>query len=277
MTGSLLKGLDVAKKLMDGLKAGVAEESARRGKPLSLALIQVGDASDSVLYAKAIRRIMESVGIQLNHAVFSPADGEAKITSEIKRLASGATGVMVLTPVPAPLVHQKLNAAIPPNKDVEGARGFNPIRGQGYEIHPPTALAILELVLASGITIEGKDAVIIGRSRTVGQPAAQLIMERNATVTVCHSKTRNLEFHVRQAEILIVAAGKAGLVPGEWIKPGAVVVDAGENVVNGKVTGDVDFETAKERAAFITPVPSGVGPLTTYMLVKNVINLSKNE
>lgn len=142
-------------------------------------------------------------------------------------------------------------------------------------VYPPTAMAVLEMILASGVKVEGAEAVVVGRSGIVGRPAAELLLQRHATVTICHTRTQDLAYHIGRADIVVAAAGKANLIRGEWIKPGAVVADAGENVIDGKLAGDVEFEAAKERAGFITPVPAGVGPVTSLMLVRNLLSLSR--
>ena len=268
MPAQLLKGSEVAKTISLKLRQEVTTETARLGRAPELALVQIGAFEDAIMYAKAIRKVMTDVGIRLMHAVLEHGQPEDRVSAEIRRIAGlrDVTGMMILSPGPQHLEHATLIALVPVDRDVEGAKVSLGESG----VYPPTALSIVELAAAAG-PIEGKHAVVVGRSRIVGLPAAKLLLDRNATVTICHSKTPDLEAHVRRADIVVAAVGKAGLVRGTWIKPGAVVVDAGEP------QGDVEFLEAQENAAFITPVPGGVGPLTTYMLVKNLLSLSKQR
>ena len=271
MPALLLKGAEVGKRLLEHLKEDVEAEKKRRGAAPLLLLIQIGSNAAADNYSKSIHRVVSETGAAVRDCKI-PAEADQKTASrDIHKAASApdVTGALLLSPVPSALNPTRLAAAIPPERDVEGAE-----RNVSLAVFPPTALSILELVLASGVPLEGAEAVVIGRSRRVGRPVAELLLGRNATVTICHSKTRDLAFHVRRADIVVAAAGKPGLVKGEWIKAGAVVIDAGENVVGGKLVGDVEFDRAAERAGFITPVPSGVGPLTTVMLVRNLIELS---
>jgi methylenetetrahydrofolate dehydrogenase (NADP+)/methenyltetrahydrofolate cyclohydrolase len=274
VTAVLLKGAEVGKRLAGRLKDGLDAEKRRLGRAPVLLLIQIGSASDAEAYARSIRRIAAEVGADVRDLKLDAAAGESALRQKIREAASlpDVAGALLLSPVPAPLNHAYLNGAIPTDRDVEGADPLKTV-----PVDPPTALSCLELVLASGVPVEGAEAAVIGRSPRVGRPVAALLTGRNATVTVCHSKTRDLAAHVRRADIVVAAAGRPGLVKGEWIKPGAVVVDAGENFVGGKLTGDVEFDKASQRAGFITPVPGGVGPLTTYMLFLNLIALSKGR
>lgn len=267
----LLKGAEVGKRLLDRLKEEMHSEKRRLGKAPVLLLIQIGAAPDAEFYAKSIRRIFSEVGAEVQDLrVGAGEQGEAYRKVAEASQTPHVTGALLLSPVPPPFDHARLSRAIPSNRDVEGAE-----RGANRSVFPPTALSCLELIRASGVTIEGKKAVVIGRSPRVGRPVADLLLDQNATVTICHSKTRDLAEEIRRADILVAAVGRPGLVKGEWIKAGAVVVDAGENVVGGKLVGDVEFDRAIERAGYITPVPSGVGPLTTYMLARNLIELSR--
>lgn len=277
MTAVLLKGTEVAKKIGPLLRTELTDEARNLQIKPSLALIQIGMAQDAALYAKAIRRVMTELDIQTVDKNFGEKESEETIVSEIQRLGKtdGITGVLILSPVPPHLDYVRLTRLVPAAKDVEGAGDLTMSNLKG--IYPPTALAVLELIQASEIPIEGKDAVVIGRSRIVGQPVAKLLLQRNATVTICHSRTANLQGHVERADILVACAGKPALVDGSWVKRGSVVIDAAENVVGGKITGDVEFEKAKDRAAFITPVPAGVGPLTTYMLGRNLLSLLRSQ
>ncbi len=181
-------------------------------------------------------------------------------------------------PLPAQIDEQTVIAAIPPEKDVDG---FTPVNlgrmliGQPCFV-PCTPAGCLEMIASTGVSLEGKHAVVVGRSNIVGKPAAVLLLQRNATVTVCHSRTKDLADHCRRADVLIAAVGKAGFITGDMVKPGAVVIDVGINRgADGKLCGDVDFAAASEKASFITPVPGGVGLMTRAMLMENTLRAAK--
>jgi 5,10-methylene-tetrahydrofolate dehydrogenase/methenyl tetrahydrofolate cyclohydrolase len=277
MTAKLLKGSEIANGLIDKLKSQRDEAAKRLGHAPVLGLVQIGAFKDAELYAQSIGRVMTKLGVDTQPVKIAESCTLESAQQQIRALASNKkiTGVLLLSPVPPQLPYASLIQALPANKDVEAARGIGQ-KGKG-NIFPPTALALMELILATGEPLEGKEAVVVGRSEIVGQPIAKLLLNHHATVTICHSRTKNLNQHVGRAEIVVAAVGKAGLIKGDWIKPGAIVADAGENFVNGKVTGDVEFESASQRASFITPVPSGVGPLTTYMLAKNLFVLASSS
>ncbi|MCG3176074.1 MAG: Bifunctional protein FolD protein [Candidatus Omnitrophica bacterium] len=270
----LLNGREVAERHARELErtlAGLAETGVR----LCLATLQVGRAEDTELYARSIERLLKRLQID-RIASISPLDvGEDELAEKIELFNSDptVTGILLFAPLPARLNTPRILNAIDPLKDVEGRRLF--CASGASKVLSPTALAVGELIAETGRSIAGLEAVVIGHSDVVGKPAAILLMDKFATVTVCHVKTRDLEAHVRRADIVVAAAGKAGLVKGEWIRPGAIVVDVGENVVAGKLVGDVEFEEAARRAAFISPVPGGVGPLTNLMLVHNLLSLQR--
>jgi methylenetetrahydrofolate dehydrogenase (NADP+)/methenyltetrahydrofolate cyclohydrolase len=273
MSAILLDGRELAKQLREQYRAKVTEASAASGKPVTLETLRVGDAEDARLYEEAIGRLMEKVGIRHLKTLLPAAAAAGDVRAAIHASASNAavTGTLVLSPMPKHLPYQALVAELPPHRDAEGTR-YGSAGAAG--VFPPTASACFELVRAAGLPIAGKHAVVIGRSRIVGRPAAELLLEADATVTLCHSKTQDLQSHVASADIIVAAVGRAALIRGAWIKPGAVVVDAGENVVDGHPSGDVEFAAAQSRAGFITPVPGGVGPVTSLMLVRNLIALS---
>lgn len=272
MPAVLLKGAEAAKKIAENLRAAAAF-CEKRGRRPTLAVIRIGADAAAALYAKAIRRVMTELGCEVKALELAGDLSEKAALAEISKVSRSeeVTGAILLAPFPLHLDRARLEAALPPEKDVEGAR---PLSGAWPRIYPPTALAIAELAEAAGVPIRGRHAVVVGRSRIVGLPAAQLLLERDATVTICHSKTPDLAEHVRRADILVAAAGKPGLIRGDWIKPGAVVIDAGENDAGGRVVGDVDFDSASRTAGFITPVPGGVGPLTVYMLGRNLLSIA---
>jgi methylenetetrahydrofolate dehydrogenase (NADP+)/methenyltetrahydrofolate cyclohydrolase len=190
-------------------------------------------------------------------------------------------GIFVHQPLPPQLDAQHISALIDPRKDVEGIHPQNSARRffAKARIGSCTALAVMELIdealYRSGGTLEGKEAVVVGHSEIVGRPVSMLLLDRLATTTTCHVATNDLKSHVSRADVLVVAVGKPHLIKGDWIKPGAIVIDVGINVVGGKVVGDVEFEAAKAKAGYITPVPGGVGPVTVMMVMKNTIEAFK--
>jgi methylenetetrahydrofolate dehydrogenase (NADP+)/methenyltetrahydrofolate cyclohydrolase len=189
-------------------------------------------------------------------------------------------GIFVHQPMPPQLDPQRISAIIDPRKDVEGIHPQNSARRffAKARIGSCTALAVMELIESTGQDLTGKEAVVIGHSEIVGRPVSMLLLDKLATTTVCHvgtDKAGHLEEHVRRAEVLVVAVGRPQLIKGDWIKPGAIVIDVGINVVNGRVVGDVEFNAACQRAGWITPVPGGVGPVTVMMVMKNTVEAFK--
>lgn len=272
MTAQLLDGRELAKSLREKYRQDVEAASAALGRPVTLRTLRIGDAEDAKLYEDAIGRLMEKVGVRHERDRYASTATSAHVHEALRAGVSdpAITGILVLSPTPGHLPHADLVAALPHHKDAEGTR----FEATSLRTFPPTALACFELVRAAALPIAGKHAVVVGRSRIVGRPAFELLSQADATVTLCHSKTADLRAHIASADIVVAAVGRAGLIKGAWIKPGAVVVDAGENVVNGAPCGDVEFEAARERAGFITPVPGGVGPVTSLMLVRNLLTLA---
>ncbi len=270
----ILDGREIAKKWLDALLSEI--ESLDIAGKLCLASVRVGESKEAALYSKAIETLLKKIGVAYEACVFPEKISERELIYEIEKLNHNAhlTGILIFSPLPGHLKEEKILDAVFASKDVEGRR-FLP--GLTDRAVAPTAQAAVALVEEAGVLLDGKEAVVIGRSLVVGKPAALLLLEKNATVTICHSRTKDLKSHVQRADILIASAGKPHLVRGEWIKPGAIVVDVGVNVVDGKVIGDVEYEAAKERAGFITPATGGVGPLTNVMLVKNLLTLWKSS
>ncbi|MBI3251779.1 MAG: bifunctional 5,10-methylenetetrahydrofolate dehydrogenase/5,10-methenyltetrahydrofolate cyclohydrolase [Candidatus Omnitrophica bacterium] len=247
-------------------------EILRLREPLTLATVRVGESQDAVLYAKALHRLLNELSIKHADRVYPRTIPEKALIREIQKLNrnSRVTGILVYSPLPAPIRPAVILNSIDILKDVEGRRVIN---GGTSRIVSPTANAVLRLIEAAARSVEGRDAVIVGHSDLVGKQAAILLLDRHATVTICHAKTKDVKARVEKADIVVAAAGRPHLIKGRWIKKGAVVIDVGENIVGGKLVGDVEFETAKARASFISPVPGGVGPLTNIMLIKNLIRL----
>jgi len=274
----LLEGKPLADKIKEDIKQQV---NALKKKPV-LASIQVGDNAGAESYAKSQKKTAEGLGIEYQFHKLSQDITEAAIIEFIQKLNSDKSinGIIIQMPLPAQIDYKKISQFILSDKDVEGMHPANigKIVFGKAKILPCTPAAVMELLNSIGVNLYGKEIVIVGHSEIVGKPLSLLLLDKFATVTVCHigtSKAGKLEEHVRGAEVLIVAVGKAGLIKGEWVKEGAIVIDVGINRVADKIVGDVEFEGAEKRAAYITPVPGGVGPLTVAMLMRNVVEAAK--
>src|SRR5690554_1665303 len=275
----ILDGKALAARIREGLKKEVAKLAAE-GRPPGLAVILVGEDPASQVYVRNKQRACAELGIRSwKHNL--PPDTPKK---DLVQLVKGTTadrkvhGILAQLPLPAHLQPAAVWAAMDPAKDVDG---FHPVNlgllAAGRPgIIPCTPAGVMELVRESGVEVAGKECVIVGRSNIVGKPLAFLFLHEHGTVTICHSRTRNLAEVCRRADILVVAAGRAGLVHGGMIKPGAVVIDVGINrTAEGRLTGDVDFASAVQQAGAITPVPGGVGPMTIAMLMKNTVTAAR--
>ena len=273
----LLEGKLIADQIKNNLKSKVLSSSKR----LKLLSIQVGVNPASDVYIRSQKKNAELLGIEYDAHTLDKETSEEKLVEYIQKLNNDASvsGIIIQMPLPLHMDYKKISQYINPQKDVEGMHPVNMgkiVFGKA-KILPCTAAAVMELLNSIGMNYSGKEVVIVGHSEIVGKPLALTLLDKLATVTVCHigtSKAGKLEEHVRRADILIVAVGKAGLVKGDWVKEGAVVIDVGINRVAGKIVGDVEFETAQNRAAWITPVPGGVGPLTVTMLMRNLVESS---
>ncbi len=274
----LLEGKPVAEKIKEQIKQDV---QSLKNKPV-LASVQVGDNAGAEAYAKSQNKIALSLGIEYQFHKLPENITEKSLIEFMQKLNTDkfVNGIIVQMPLPQQIDYKRISQYISPDKDVEGMHPSNIgqiIFGKAQLI-PCTPQAVMELLAQTGVDLYGKETVIVGHSEIVGKPLALLLLDKFATVTVCHigtSKAGKLEEHVNKAEILIVAVGKVGLIKGEWIKEGAVVVDVGINRVNDKIVGDVEFEAAEKRASWITPVPGGVGPLTVTMLMRNLVTAAK--
>jgi methylenetetrahydrofolate dehydrogenase (NADP+)/methenyltetrahydrofolate cyclohydrolase len=277
----LLEGGPIAEEI----RAAVAEDVARfrttQGRPPALRVVIVGKDAPSTVYLERILRGCAKVGIDADFVELAGEATESRVTDAVRTLneASDVDGVIVQMPLPPTIRLRAVIDAIDPAKDIDGIHPLNAgLLRLGYDgFLPATAHAAVEILRRSGIEIAGKDAVVIGRSAVVGMPAAFLLLKEDATVTVCHSRTVDLPGKVARADIVVVAAGRPGLVTGAMLKPGAVVVDVGINVVDGRLVGDVDFATAVEVASAITPVPGGVGPLTNAILLTHLIRAAERQ
>lgn len=276
MSARILDGRSIAQEIRREVRLEVAELTKRTGSVPCLATVLVGNDPASTTYVRNKVRACEEVGI-VSVQIDLPADlSQEALLHEIARLNRDPSvhAVLVQLPLPSHISERRVLEAVLQDKDVDG---FHPSNLGGLLAGSPlfvasTPLGILELLTRSNVTIEGKHAVIVGWSVVVGKPTAFLLLQQQATVTICHIKTRDLGFHTRQADILVVAAGKPDLVTGSMVKEGAVVIDVGVNrLADGRIVGDVSFSEVAKKVSLITPVPGGVGPMTVAMLLKNTV------
>jgi methylenetetrahydrofolate dehydrogenase (NADP+)/methenyltetrahydrofolate cyclohydrolase len=280
----LLEGAPIADEIRAGVARDVAAFTAEQGHPPTLEVIACGRAAPSMVYLDRILKACASVGIE-SRLIHVPGDDVVTQTRELGEAVRAAsadrevTGIIVQMPLPAGIPIRTVIDAIDPAKDIDGIHPLNAgLLRLGFEgFIPATAHAALEMLQHSGTPIVGAEAVVIGRSPVVGMPVAFMLAKIGATVTVCHTKTRDLAAHTRRADIVVVAAGSPGLVTGAMLKPGAVVIDVGINVVDGHLVGDVDFASAREVASAITPVPGGVGPLTNALLLAHLVRAAQRQ
>jgi methylenetetrahydrofolate dehydrogenase (NADP+)/methenyltetrahydrofolate cyclohydrolase len=275
MTAKILDGNALGQKLRAGFRQR-AEELARQGARPGLAVILVGDDPASQIYVRNKVNACAQAGFHSEKHVY-PADIEAQaVLARIADLNADAKihGVLVQLPLPRRFDAAAILEAIAAEKDVDGFRAENVgalMQGRPRFV-PCTPYGVMKFFEEADIPLRGQEAVVVGRSNIVGKPMAMLLMHAGATVTVCHSQTRDLKAHCRRADVLVAAVGQARMITGDMIKPGAAVIDVGMNrLPDGKLCGDVDFASAKEVAAFITPVPGGVGPMTITMLLANTL------
>ncbi len=274
----ILDGRLLATQVKDGIQRDVAMMRSQTNQTIHILNVLVGDDSNALKYAKAQQRAAEDVGIAYDLKTF-PADiSQDKLQTFIMGLHDdpSVNGIMVHRPLPAHINEQDVFNCIDCLKDIEGmnARNIGDVVLGTAALIPCTAAAVMEHLRAAGLTLRGKDIVVVGASKNVGRPLALLLLQEFATVTVCHIGTAEagrLRHHVQQADIVIVAVGKPGLITGDMIRDGAVVIDVGMNSVDGRVKGDVDFDSVSAKASMITPVPGGVGPVTVMMLMRNAV------
>ena len=278
----------MAAKILDGkvLSAEIKEKVARRvaamkeqGVIPGLAVILVGNDPASEIYVRNKGKGCEDTGMLSRTIRMDENTTQEALEEEIEKLNRDPAihGILVQLPLPDHLDEQAALARILPEKDVDGFHLVNAghLMTGTEGVVPCTPKGALYMIRSAGIDLSGKEAVVIGRSNIVGKPMAMLLLQQNCTVTLCHSRTRDLAEHTRRADILVVAVGKAGFVTADMVKPGAVVIDVGINRVNGKVCGDVDYEGVKEIAGWITPVPGGVGRMTIAMLLANTADAAE--
>ena len=274
----IMDGKALAKKIKDDVKMRIAQTGANPG----LAVIIVGDNAASRVYVNAKKKDCTECGIRSEEFALAADVGEQALLSLVDKLNNrdDINGILVQLPLPKGYSEQKVIQAIHPNKDVDAFHLLNvgKIMNGNYTFLPCTPSGVMEILDYYGIDIAGKHCVVVGRSNIVGKPQAMLMLHRNATVSICHSHTPDLAAITKQADILVAAVGKVGLITADMVKPGAVVIDVAINRGNnGKLCGDVDFETVSVVASYITPVPGGVGPMTRAILMRNTLRASIEE
>lgn len=276
-------------KLIDGkqisaqVKERAAAETAQlaeKGVAVCLAVVIVGDDPASRIYVNNKKKACAFCGIRSEEYALPAETTEGELLALVEKLNAdpAVNGILVQLPLPGQISEEHVIAAIRPDKDVDAFHAVNvgKIMIGNYDFLPCTPAGCIELIDSTGVPIEGKRCVVIGRSNIVGKPMAMLLLHRNGTVTICHSRTRNLAEICREADILVAAVGRANFVTADMVKEGAVVIDVGMNRLdNGKLCGDVDFEAVSKVAGYLTPVPGGVGPMTIAMLMQNTVKAAK--
>jgi methylenetetrahydrofolate dehydrogenase (NADP+) / methenyltetrahydrofolate cyclohydrolase len=278
----ILDGKVVAAKVRAEVKAGVADLSRKTGVTPTVAMILVGDFAPSKIYVRSKKTAADEVGIASRDYLFPDGCPQEKLLATIEEINRdpGIHAILLQLPLPPGLDEDLTINAIAPEKDADGLHPLNLgnlLAGRPTLI-PCTPAGCLEILDHYAVDLKGAEAVVLGRSRLVGKPLAQLLLGRHATVTTCHTRTRDLAAHTRRADVLCVAAGKPGVVSGDMVKEGAVVIDVGINRLDsGKLVGDVEFESASRTARAITPVPGGVGPMTIAMLLRNTFLAAQRQ
>lgn len=272
----IIDGKKISQEIKDELREKTAERKAR-GEERCLAVIQVGNDPASAVYVRNKKKACEYIGIKSLSYELPEETGEEELLGIIRELndRKDVNGILVQLPLPKHIDEDRILLAISPEKDVDG---FHPVNVGNLSIGRPgyvscTPAGVIQLLKRSGIEIQGKECVVLGRSNIVGKPMAMLLLRENGTVTVCHSRTKNLKEITRRADILVAAVGKPRFVEADFVKEGAVVIDVGiHRNAEGKLCGDVDFDSVAPKTSAITPVPGGVGPMTIAMLMSNCVN-----
>jgi len=285
MTARVLDGKKLAEEVRAEVRVGVDRFRAERGRPPGLDVVLVGEDPASVVYTRSKEKASNEVGIRGTLHVLPASTSEERLLTLLAELNADTTidGILVQLPLPPGLDAQRVLDKVDPGKDVDG---FHPINagllalGRHGALVACTPSGCMRLLALAEANLDGAEAVVVGRSNIVGRPMAQLLLRANATVTMAHSRTRDLPAVCRRADVLVAAVGKAEMIRGDWIKPGAVVIDVGMNRIpraDGKtrLVGDVAFDEAKEVAGVITPVPGGVGPMTIAMLLANTLEAAR--
>jgi len=276
----IIDGKTIAAGIREEVRVEVDRLKREKGITPALAVILVGDNPASRVYVKNKGKASSEAGIRSIEHILPQDAKEKEILSLISRLNNDPSvhGILVQLPLPAHIDEHSIVEAVSPQKDVDGFHPYNIgrlVTGRPT-FEPCTPKGIMKLLDATGVPLSGKEAIVIGRSNIVGKPLAFMLLKRDSTVTICHSKTENLPEKIHSSDIVVAAIGKAGFVKGEWIKLGAVVIDVGINRTDKGLVGDVEFSEAGKRASYITPVPGGVGPMTIAMLLSNTVEAVKN-
>ncbi|MEG0641946.1 MAG: bifunctional 5,10-methylenetetrahydrofolate dehydrogenase/5,10-methenyltetrahydrofolate cyclohydrolase [Clostridium sp.] len=274
---SIINCRDLSKKINLSLIDKIQKINDKYGEVPHLEIVLVGDHPSSVSYVKSIIKTCDELSINLHISKFDNEISEDELTCEIISLNEDENvhGIIVQFPLPATFDQNKIANAVSPLKDVDCVNSQNLgklFMGEPYVI-PCTPKGIIRVLKDSNVDLVGKQVTIVGSGRTVGKPVSQLLLIENATVTLCNVYTKNLKFHTQNADIIISAVGKAKLITSDMVKDGVIIADAGINVIDGKLYGDVDFDTVSRKASLITPVPGGVGAMTNSMLMENLIDL----
>ncbi|MCM0650369.1 bifunctional methylenetetrahydrofolate dehydrogenase/methenyltetrahydrofolate cyclohydrolase [Clostridium swellfunianum] len=279
--GSIIDGRVAASAIKEEIKTFVEKAKLEKGRIPCLATVLVGNDGGSIYYVNNQKKLCDELGVENRHVILDETIAEEELLEVVHSLNNDETvdGVIIQLPLPKHIDEKKITSSLNYKKDVDGLTDIN--LGKFYKgedcFVPCTPQSILHLIKTTGVKLQGKHAVVVGRSNIVGKPAAQLLLNENCTVTICHSKTEELKKVCSSADILICALGKPEFITEEYIKEAAVVIDVGTSRLNGKMKGDVLFEEAIKKASFITPVPGGVGAVTTVMLIKNTCEAMKKN
>jgi methylenetetrahydrofolate dehydrogenase (NADP+)/methenyltetrahydrofolate cyclohydrolase len=281
MSANIIDGKAVAAELKQSLKTATDQRIAAGKRAPGLAVVLIGDDAASQVYVGSKRRSCEEIGFKSEAYDLPSSTSQEELLALIDTLNNkdDIDGILVQLPLPDHINEEAVIEHIAPHKDVDGFHPYNigRLAQRNPQLRPCTPKGVITLLKSTGINLKGLDAVVVGASNIVGRPMALELLLAGCTTTVCHRFTQDLEAQVRRADILVVAVGKPNFIPGEWIKQGAIVIDVGINRLdNGKLTGDVEFEVAKEKASWITPVPGGVGPMTVATLMENTLFAAEN-
>ena len=277
----ILDGKAVSQRVKNALKEETEKFVEKYGIKPGLAVVIVGDDPASRVYVNSKKKACAEIGYYSEEHALPESTTEDELLSLVEKLNGDEKihGILVQLPLPKHIDEEKIINAINPKKDVDAFHPVNvgKIMIGNFDFLPCTPAGVMELINEAGIDLTGKNCVVVGRSNIVGKPQAMLLLHKNATVTICHSKTKNIKEITKNADVLVAAVGRAQMFDGDYIKDGAVVIDVGMNrLENKKLVGDVDFESAEKKASYITPVPGGVGPMTIAMLMKNTLTAAKN-
>lgn len=281
MGAQIIDGKAISSAIRQQIKQQVMELQQKTGKAPGLAVVLVGEDPASQIYVRNKEKACQEAGIYSEVYRLSQETSQQQLLDLVHQLneRQEINGILVQLPLPDHLDEMTVLRDISPNKDVDGFHAVNAgklLNGEKGFV-PCTPKGIITLIKSTNIDIKGKDAVVVGRSNIVGKPVSILLLNEDATVTICHSKTADLKSHTQRADILVVATGKPNLITGDMVKPGSVVIDVGTTRVEGKLTGDVHFASVKEVAGWITPVPGGVGPMTITMLLQNTLEAAVSQ